>query len=44
LTFTPETGDVDEPTMSEKNGTAGDMHLRIGIAIDGGLEVRSGHR
>src|SRR5881397_1105422 len=24
LTFTPETGDLSEPTMSEKNGTAGD--------------------
>jgi len=24
LTLTPETGDFDEPTMSEKNGTAGD--------------------
>src|SRR3954447_12742388 len=23
-TFTPETGDLSEPTMSEKNGTAGD--------------------
>src|SRR6185436_7763035 len=24
LTFAPETGDLDEPTMSEKNGTDGD--------------------
>ena len=24
LTFTPETGDLSEPTMSEKNGTDGD--------------------
>src|SRR3954470_14928204 len=24
LTLTPETGDLEEPTMSEKNGTAGD--------------------
>ena len=24
FTFTPDTGDFDEPTTSEKNGTAGD--------------------
>src|SRR3954447_23845484 len=24
FTFTPETGDLSDPTMSEKNGTAGD--------------------
>src|SRR3954467_1784775 len=24
LTFTPDTGELSEPTMSEKNGTAGD--------------------
>src|SRR3982074_2810581 len=27
LTFPPETGDLSEPTMSEKNGTAGDCIL-----------------